>query len=158
MFKKIITVASVAFMIAGCVGTMPEYNSSNSNYIVFKTPSFAYADAGFVSKANSETKVEIYSSGQAIMRLRITPSQICMSKLKCMSANQFNTQVLHASYPADTLKNIFSGSEIFGGKGKQETANGFVQSFGSIRYIVSGNSINFNDSSNGVKIKVRSLN
>jgi hypothetical protein len=158
MFKKIITVVSAAFLVAGCVGAMPEYNSSNSNYIVFKTPSFAYADAGFVSKASSETKVEIYSSGQAIMRLRITPSQICMSKLKCMSASQFNSQVLHASYPADTLKNIFSGNEIFGGKGKKATANGFVQSFGSIRYVVNGNNINFSDSTNGVKIKVRSLN
>jgi len=157
MFKKIISSLFLVFAISGCVGTMPEYDNSNSTYIVFKTPSFAYADAGFVSSASSETKVEIYSSGQAVMRLRITSSQICMSSLACMSGSEFNNKILHASYPADTLKNIFSGNEIFGGKSKKATANGFIQKIGSIKYVVNGGNISFIDSSNGVKIKVSKL-
>jgi len=157
MFKKIVSSAIFAFIVSGCVGAMPEYDSSNSTYIVFKTPSYSYADAGFISRASSETKVEIYSSGQAIMRLRVTPSQVCMSSLACMSGGEFNKKVLSANYPDDTLKNIFSAQPIFNGKNKKDTANGFIQNIGSIKYVVSGKNISFSDSSNGVKIKVREL-
>jgi len=157
MFKKIVAIAFSALVLSGCVGAMPEYDSSDSTYIVFKTPTFAYADAGFVSNASSETKVEIYSNGQSIMRLRITPSQVCMSSLACMSGDEFNKKVLNANYPQDTIRNIFSAQPIFNGKNKQDTANGFIQNIGTIKYVVSGGNISFSDSSNGVKIKVRKL-
>lgn len=157
MLKKVITAVVAAFVVAGCVGAQPEYNSSSSTYIVFKTPTVAYADQGFISKADSETKVEIYSNGQAVLRLRVTPSQVCMSKLACMSGSDFNKKVLNANYPADTVKNIFSAQEIFGGQGRVDTADGFIQNIGTIKYVVSGDNITFSDSSNGVKIKVRQM-
>ena len=144
------------FILGGCVGSMPEYKSSNSTFIVFKTPTIRYADQGFVSKADSETKVEIYSNGQAVMRLRITPTQVCLSSLACMSGEEFNKKVLNASYPSDTIGKIFRGEEIFGGKGKIETQNGFIQKIGSIFYKVEGENIEFTDPAAGVKIRVNS--
>jgi len=157
MLKKIVATVITVFIVAGCVGAQPEYKSSNSTYIIFKTPTVAYADQGFISKADSETKVEIYSNGQAVMRLRITPTQVCMSKFACMSGSEFNKKVLNSNYPADTIKNIFSGKEIFNAQGKIDTADGFIQNIGDIKYVVSGNNINFTDSSNGVKIKVTQM-
>ena len=153
--SKLILSSALTLILSGCVGAMPEYKSSKSSMIVFKTPTIKYADQGFVSKANSETKVEIYSSGQALMRLRITPSQTCLSSLECMNNKEFNKKVLQANYPDDTLLRVFNGKAIFGGKNLQNTANGFVQNIGTINYSVNGGNIKFKDSSNGVKIEVR---
>ena len=156
-FLKKVAATVFVLVLSGCVGSMPEYKSSNSTFIVFKTPTIKYADQGFVSKADSETKVEIYSNGQAVMRLRITPSQVCLSSLACMSGEEFNKKVLNASYPSDTIGKIFRGEEIFGGKGKIETPNGFIQKIGSIYYRVENGNIDFIDSAAGVKIKVKKV-
>jgi len=151
--------SSVVLILSGCVGAMPEYNSSKSSFIVFKTPTIRYADQGFVSNASSETKVEIYGSGQAVMRLRITPSQVCMSSLACMNGTEFNKKVLNANYPADTLEKIFKGEEIFGGEAAKMVSNGFIQHIKranmNITYSVNGKNIKFVDTIAGVKIEVR---
>jgi len=83
--RTILFISSALMTINGCVGSMPEYQTSKGTMIVFKTPTMRYADQGFVSTASGETKVEIYGSGQAVMRLRITPTQVCVSKMACMS-------------------------------------------------------------------------
>lgn len=153
--SKLILSSALTLILSGCVGAMPEYKSSKSSMIVFKTPTIKYADQGFVSKADSETKVEIYSNGQALMRLRITPSQTCLSSLECMGNSEFNKKVLQANYPDDTLLRVFNGEAIFGGKNLEKRANGFVQNIGTISYSVNGGNIKFKDSSNGVKIEVR---
>ena len=159
--KKILknsVLAGVLIALSGCAGAMPKYNSSKSTFIVFKTPTLKYADQGFVSKANSETKVEIYSSGQSVMRLRIMSDQVCMSSLACMSKADFNKKVLASStYPSAILEHIFNGEPIFGGKNMQGSGNNFTQKIGTINYSVSGGNISFSDSSNGVKIKVRGV-
>jgi len=154
-FLKIVGLALLVFILQACVGSMPEYKSSKSSYIVFKTPKFAYADMGFVAKASDEVKVEIYSNGQALVRLRITPSQVCMSQIKCMDAKRFNSEYLGASYPKDTLFRIFRGEEIFNGKGKESLGSGFAQKIGSIEYEVQGEHIHFVDSQSGVKIEIK---
>ena len=157
MQKKINILISgaVALMISGCVGAMPEYSKSNGKMIIFKTPTVKFADQGFVSSATSEVKVEIYGSGQALMRLRVTPTQTCMSSMACMGNSEFNKKVLNANYPADTLEHIFKGEQIFAGQGLSQSADGFTQNIGSITYSVSSGNISFRDSSNGVKIVVR---
>ncbi|NPA27828.1 MAG: hypothetical protein GXN91_02090 [Epsilonproteobacteria bacterium] len=156
MVRKIILLTTT-FIISGCIGAMPTYKSSNSALITFKTPTIKYSDMGFIDKADSETKVEIYSNGQSVMRLRITPTQVCMSKLACMSAQEFNKKVLQANYPKDTLEKIFKGEEIFGGKNKIETQDGFVQQIDSIRYEVSQDEILFTDSSTGTTIRIKKI-
>jgi len=161
MYKKInfLVSGAVALILSGCVGAMPEYNASKSSFIIFKTPTIRYADQGFVSNASGETKVEIYGSGQAVMRLRITPSQVCMSSLACMGGVEFNKKVLNANYPADTLEKIFRGEEIFGGEGIKRVGNGFIQHINrtnmNITYRVNGKNIKFVDTIAKVKIEVR---
>ena len=149
---------AVAIVLSGCVGAMPEYNTSKSKFIIFKTPTVKYADQGFISHAKSETKVEIYGSGQALMRLRITPSQVCMSSMACMSSSEFNKKVLNANYPADTLRKIFNAEVIFSGEGLRKSKNGFVQHIkGGIEYRVDGKNVKFKDPNSGVKIIVRGV-
>lgn len=160
MIKKLnlLKTAALALTLSGCIGTMPKYTSSKGTMIVFKTPTMSYADQGFVSYADSETKVEIYSSGQSVMRLRITPSQVCMSSLKCLGKEEFNKEVLNPNYPADTIERIFKGEPIFNGEGLVQRDHSFSQRIKKpgidIRYNRGVKRISFVDSASGVKIKV----
>jgi len=153
--KHSIYIAS-ALIISGCAGAMPVYKESKSSFIIFKTPTIKYADQGFISKANSETKVEIYSSGQSVMRLRILPNQVCITQFKCMSKKEFNQKVLaSANYPDNLIENIFNAKPIFNGKNLKGSSNNFIQQIGTITYSVNGKNISFVDKSNGDKIEVR---
>ncbi len=151
--------ATVGVLLSGCVGNMPEYQTSEGTMIVFKTPTMRYADQGFVSTASSETKVEIYSSGQSVMRLRITPSQVCVTNMACMSKKEFNQKVLgNANYPETLIENIFKGEPIFGMEGMNQSDHSFrqhIQKSGmDINYIRTPKRIEFSDTITGTKIKV----
>ncbi len=159
---KLLILASMAATITGCVGAMPEYNSSKSSMIVFKTPTLRYADQGFVSTASSETKVEIYGSGEALMRLRITPSEVCLSSMACMSKKDFNAKVLgNSNYPETLIENVFNGNPIYGMEGISQSGSSFTQHITkggvNITYRKSDKKIEFNDTITGVKIKVINL-
>ena len=160
MIKKLNLLKTAAFglLLSGCVGSMPNYDRSESTMIVFKTPTMSYADQGFVSYASGETKVEIYSSGQSVMRLRITPSQVCMSSLKCLSKEEFNKRVLNPNYPADTIEKIFKGEPIFNGEGLVQRDHSFSQRIKKpgvdIRYNRNVRRISFVDDASNIKIKV----
>ena len=156
--KILIAIVGLLFFFTAC-GT-PAYKKENSAFIVFKTPTFKYADMGFVYENSDEIKAEIYASGQALMSLTIKQDSVCMSLLACMSKQAFNAQVLHASYPEDILDNIFRGKAIYGGKNLKKNRNGFTQKMISqnkynIQYTVLNNEIVFRDTINHILIKVK---
>ena len=57
--KKIFMLLSI-LGIFGC--NEAPYLEENSAYIVFKTPTFRYADMGFVYKNPNKVKLQIYST------------------------------------------------------------------------------------------------
>jgi hypothetical protein len=161
MRKKlnILIATATSLIISGCIGSMPDYQTSKGTMIVFKTPVMRYADQGFVSIASSETKVEIYGNGQALMRLRITPNQVCVSKMSCMSKKEFNAKVLgNPNYPETLIENIFKGEPIFGMEGMEQSDHSFKQHIikpgMNISYLRTPKRIVFNDTITGTKIKV----
>jgi hypothetical protein len=89
--KKLLLIG--ALLLFQACGTKP-YLKENSALIVFKTPTFKYADMGFIYENKNEVKAEIYSSGQALMSLKIANTSVCMSLLECMSQKSFNKSVL----------------------------------------------------------------
>jgi hypothetical protein len=160
--RTILFISSALMAINGCVGSMPEYQTSKGTMIVFKTPTMRYADQGFVSTASGETKVEIYGSGQAVMRLRITPTQVCVSKMACMSKKEFNAKILgNANYPSGLIEHIFRGEPIFGMEGMKQSDHSFRQHIVkpgmNINYFRGVKRIEFKDSVTGVKIKVLTM-
>ena len=147
----------LALYLSGCVRTEPQ--KTQSVMIVWKSPSFRYADMGFLSDYRDRLKVEIYGSGSAMMRLEIDDESICMSRYHCMPKRQFNSRLLSKSYPDDTLENIFRGKPIFGGKSFSQKRNGFTQNIKrsnlyEIIYSVLNNQIVFRDTINQIVIKV----
>ena len=159
MYRKIImAVLSMSFFFSAC-GTTP-YKSENTALIVFKTPTFKYADMGFVYENATEVKAEIYGSGQALMSLTISKESVCMSLFACMSKSAFNQQILSAHYPDTILDNIFRGKAIFNNKNLQKNRNGFTQKIVNqnkynIEYSVLNNDIVFRDTINDILIKIK---
>ena len=147
----------LTLLFVGC--TAPNYEKENSAYIVLKTPTFKYADMGFVYENKEEVKVEIYGSGQALMTLKVSKGSVCMHRLQCMSKEAFNTQVLSGAYPPDIIENIFRGKPIFEGVNMTKKSNGFTQKIKKtgkyrIEYAVLNNQILFHDTINEILIKV----
>ncbi|RUM70213.1 MAG: hypothetical protein DSZ08_05165 [Sulfurovum sp.] len=158
--KKIYLIFFVGFSLNGCMDKV--YTKQESAFILFKTPTFKYADLGFIYTNNDEMKIEIYGSGEAIMALEISKDSVCMSLLTCMDKQQFNTKVLSATYPVDILDTIFRGKKIFDGKGLKKLRNGFTQSIRNsnkyeIHYSVLNKQILFHDTINDIKIKIKRM-
>ncbi|RRS32841.1 MAG: hypothetical protein P794_00160 [Epsilonproteobacteria bacterium (ex Lamellibrachia satsuma)] len=154
---NIFWIVSACFALSAC--TQPQYMKQNSAFILFKTPTFKYADMGFIYEAKDEIKVEIYSNAQVLMTLKITESSVCLSLLECMSKEGFNNKILSSLYPREILTNIFRGKAIFNGKNILKKRNGFTQTLVktdkyNIHYSVLNNQIIFHDTINEILIKV----
>lgn len=157
-FKRTVSIFIMGFLLSAC--TSKEYVQQNSAYIMFKTPTFKYADMGFIYENEEEMKIEIYSSGQALMSLEISETSICMSLLECMGKRAFNQEVLSAMYPDDILENIFRGRALFDGTGLEKKGDGFTQKIVKedkydIDYSVLNQQIIFRDTINSILIQVK---
>jgi hypothetical protein len=157
-FKRTVSILIVSFLVSACVPK--EYVEQNSAFIMFKTPTFKYADMGFIYENEEEIKVEIYGSGQALMSLEISETSVCMSLLECMSKSTFNKEVLHSTYPEDILENIFRGKPILNGVGLEKKGTGFTQKIikkdkYNIDYSVLKNEVIFRDTINTILIKIK---
>lgn len=154
---------TIFLLMAGVLFTAcapKEYVQQNSALIIFKTPTFKYADMGFIYENDKEIKVEIYGSGQAMLSIEISETSVCMSLLECMSKSGFNKEVLSSVYPVDILENIFRGKPIFNKEGLETKGNGFTQKIVkkdkyNIDYSVLNKQIIFHDTINTILIKVK---
>jgi len=160
LFKKSLLLLFMGILLNGCA--TKEYSKQESVFIVFKTPTFRYADLGFIYENDKDLKIEMYSSGQAIMSLEISQNAVCMSLLECMSKKSFNEKVLSSSYPKNILDNIFKGQKIFDGVNVLKTSNGFTQKLMkhnkyNINYSVLNKQILFHDRMNDIVIKIKRL-
>ncbi len=148
----------MGFLLTACAPK--EYVKQNSAFIMFKTPTFKYADMGFIYENREEIKVEVYGSGQPVMSLEISEASVCMSSLECMGKSTFNKEVLNSLYPEDILENIFRGKVLFNGAGLEKKGTGFTQKIVkkdkyNIEYSVLNNEIIFRDTINTIHIKVK---
>jgi len=159
-YTKLLLLWVLGLMLSACA--TKEYTKQESVFIVFKTPTFKHADLGFIYENEEEMKVEIYSSGQAIMSLEISEDSVCMSLFECMGKKSFNKNLLSDSYPESILDNIFKGKKIFNGINLMKTRNGFTQKLVKpdkydINYSVLNKQILFHDTINNILIKVKRL-
>jgi hypothetical protein len=154
---KIFFISWLLMVLFGCA--KPSFSAQESAYIVWKTPSFRYADQGFIYTAPEQMRIEIYGSGQALMRLDIEKEKICSSFLACTDRHTFNEKMLSRWYPESILEDIFNGRAIMHGEGMTQNRNGFTQNVRhgkkyEIHYSVLNNTILFRDTINKIFIKV----
>jgi len=156
-FAKICLPLLLIFSFSGC--GQPRFQSEESAYIIWKTPSFRYADQGFIYSSPKQVRVEIYGSGQPLIRLEIKKNEVCSSFLRCSSKKKFNEMMLSRWYPASFLEDLFRGKPLFGGEGMVKKRNGFTQTISNrtkyqIHYSVLNNTVIFRDTINKIQLKV----
>ncbi|MEA1879168.1 MAG: hypothetical protein U9N11_00765 [Campylobacterota bacterium] len=157
---KIFLITITTLFFTAC--SSKEYSKQESAFIVLKTPTFKHADLGFIYEGNDSLKVEIYSSGQPVMRLNITDDNVCMSLFECMDKKSFNKTVLNEAYPNSILQNIFKAQKIFDGRNMLKIRNGFTQTIKDtnkyeIEYSVLNKQVLFRDRMNNILIKVKRM-
>jgi len=151
--------AGVLIAVLGGCFAEKEVVPQEALFVVWKTPVMRYADQGFLYHGKERLRLEIYASGQAVMRLSVTPSQVCSGAL-CMSRKEFNLRYLSPHYPETLLENILRGQPLFGGKGVVKRESGFTQKIEkaacyAIEYSVLNGSTVFRDTINNITIKIR---
>ncbi len=155
---NLVALLLVLLFLSACVQREPY--KTKSALIVWKTPSFRYADMGFISDDGATMKVEIYGAGAALMHLKISGDMICISRFECMSKEHFNRKYLSMHYPNDILENIFRSKPIFAGARLRQKSNGFTQKIEKphtyqIEYSVLNKQTIFRDTINKILIKVK---
>jgi len=147
-----------AIFFIGCSAgknTLPQ----ETVFVIWRTPGMKYADQGFVYHEKNGVRLEIYSSGQAVMRLEVRPGEVCADVL-CMSGKEFNLRYLSPAYPESLLADILNFRPVFGGVGMDKSDYGFTQKIEkeniySIDYSVLDGSVVFRDTINRILIKIR---
>jgi len=144
-----------AFLLSAC--SVKNYEHTSSKIIIIKSPKIKFADLGYIRNSDNSIELELFSAGNVIEKITIN-HLICVSA-GCMSKSGFNSDYLDNSYPKDLLQNILLGKEIYEGKNRVKTVNGFTQKIVSkdvdISYKVSLNQIFFKDRKNRVIFKIK---
>ncbi|WP_456382476.1 hypothetical protein [Hydrogenimonas sp.] len=158
IFEKI-PLLLLLLLWGGCVSRV--YEKPISALVVFRTPTFAYADQGFVYRGREGIKVQIYVSGKAAFELKVGGKRVCLGNA-CMRERAFYRKYLHTDYPEGTLAAIFSRAPIFGGEGLEEKAGRFVQRIEEagrfdIIYAFDSRSAKFRDRLNRILIKMTEI-
>ncbi len=159
-YTRAILLLVASFFLSACA--QKQYVKQDSAFIIFKTPTFKYADMGFIYENAEELKVDIYGNGQALVSLKISENSVCMSFLKCMSRSEFNKKILNSVYPDNMLDDIFRGKPIFNGANLIQNRNSFTQSIinknkYNIEYTVLNNEIVFSDTINDILITIKRM-
>jgi len=156
--KKALWFIPILWGLSGCMG--PELPGTQEGvFVVWKTPVMRYADQGFLYREPSRVRLEVYASGQAVMKLSVTPEQVCNGVL-CMDKKSFNLRFLSPEYPPDLLDHLLKGEPIFGGENLVRKDHGFTQRIEKeghyrIVYTVLNGSVAFRDTINQIVIEIK---
>lgn len=152
---SILWASLLILVMGGC--SSKHYTFSEPKLIVLKTPKLKFADMGYLRHEGDAVEVELFIAGAAVEKIAID-SKVCVSS-GCMSEEEFTRTYLYKGYPADTMRNILLGRDIFEGKGKSELCNGTLYQY--IRnedmdfvYRRKPSEIYFKDYLNGIMIKI----
>ena len=154
----ILWVSILAFFFTGC--STKHYSVSEPKIITLKTPKIKFADTGYIRHDETSVEVELFTAGVAVEKISID-SLVCVSS-GCMSEATFVKEYLYPDYPADTMRSILLGKDIFAGRGKEEMCDGRLFQFirndeMDIIYRRGKGEIYFKDRLNSLIVKIEDL-
>ncbi len=151
--KYLLLIISIFF--TAC--SITNYEKTQTKIIIIKSPKLKFADIGYIRNTERAIELELFIAGNPVEKITIN-HLICTSE-GCMSKSGFNEDYLCSFYPDDLLQNILLGHEIYEGKGKVKTADGFEQKINTvnvnIKYRVDSKAIFFKDSNNKIIFKIK---
>ena len=137
--------------------SIKEYKNTQTKIIIIKSPKLKFGDVGYIRNTDKSIELELFVAGNVIEKITIN-HLICVTK-GCMDKSTFNQEYLNSSYPTNILQNILLANEIYSGKNKQKTNNGFKQNIKNkevdIIYKVSKNLTYFKDKKNKIIFKIK---
>ena len=137
--------------------SIKKYEHVQSKLIFIKSPKIKFADLGYIRNSDKAVELELFIAGKVIEKFSVN-HLICVSD-GCMSKSGFNEDYLNAAYPDEILQNILLGHEIYDGKNRVKTQDGFEQKIEdenvNIVYRVSLNQIFFKDRKNKIIFKIK---
>ncbi len=153
---KYILILFILFF-TGC--SLKNYENTQTKIVIIKSPKIKFADIGYLRNTEREIELELFIAGNVIEKITVN-HLICTSD-GCMSKSGFNEDYLHSSYPDNLLQNILLAKEIYNGKNKVKTDNGFEQKIKSrhvdIIYKVNPHAILFKDRKNKIIFKIKDI-
>ncbi len=148
---------ALALFFSAC--SIKNYEQTSSKIIIIKSPKIKFADLGYIRNSDKALELELFLAGKAIKKIQIN-HLVCVDE-GCMSKSSFNDEYLSASYPDELLQNILLGLEIYNGKNRVKTLNGFEQYIKSenvdIRYSVTPSVTMFKDRKNRIIFKIKEI-
>jgi len=154
--KYILLILTIIF--SAC--SVKNYEQVQSKIIIIKSSKLKFADLGYLRNTKNAIELELFVAGKVVEKFSIN-HLVCVSE-GCMSKRNFNEKYLNAAYPDELLQNILLSKEIFDGKNRIKTLDGFEQNIENndvnISYRVSTKSMEFKDRKNRIIFKIRDVN
>ena len=150
-------VLALGVIFSGCAKNSPQ-NSQAVSFTVI-SPTLKVSDAGFIHKFKEKTELQIYNSGISILKMDISENKICLNSA-CDDEPTFNRKFFKNSHYNGFFSDILNHKPIYNGKNLQKTECGFIQNISEnfIEYKFCNNSIEFADTKNKIKIKLKEIN
>ncbi len=147
----------IFFLLLFSACGIKNYEQTQSKIIIIKSPKIKFADIGYLRNSEKEIELELFMAGKVIERITIN-HLVCTSE-GCLSKSGFNEDYLNLNYPDDILQNILLGHEIYDGKNRVQTDDGFEQKIDTkhvgIVYKVNPHAILFKDRKNKIIFKIK---
>lgn len=147
----------IVVLFTGC--SIKNYETTQTKIIIIKSPKLKFADIGYIRNTDKAVELELFIAGNPVEKISIN-TLICVSA-GCMTKSGFNAVYLHTSYPDELLQNIVLGNEIYDGKSRVKTSDGFEQRISTknvdIKYRVDSKVIFFKDRKNKIIFKIKDI-
>ena len=152
-----IMIFTIIAIFTGCAKITPQ--TSNAVNFTVISPTLKISDAGFLHKFKNKTELQIYNSGVSILKMDISEDKICLNSA-CDDEKTFNRKFFKNEHYIGFFSDILNHKPIYNGKNLQKTDCGFIQNISEnfIQYKFCDNSIEFADTKNKIKIKLKELN
>ena len=147
----------LSFILLFSACSVKNYEHTKSKLIIIKSPKIKFADLGYIRNSDKALELELFVAGKVIEKISVN-HLICVSN-GCMSKSGFNRDYLNKAYPDEILQNILLGHQIYKGKNRVKTQEGFDQKIEdenvNIMYKVSSNVVYFKDRKNNIIFKIK---
>ena len=155
MFKKYLYIVFLPLLFSAC--SVKNYEHTQTKIIIIKSPKIKFADIGYIRNSDKSIELEMFIAGKVIEK--ITINHLVCTTQGCMSKSGFNSDYLNKNYPDDILGHILLGCEIYDGKNRVKTSDGFEQKIDDenvqIKYRVDSHNIFFKDIKNRIIFKIK---
>ncbi|MDR3178290.1 MAG: hypothetical protein LBT96_04820 [Campylobacteraceae bacterium] len=150
----------VALFFCACGVKQQPIEISSPVKVTIKSPNIKLSGLGFYKKGGDYVNLQVFTGAVATLNYK-SSTTICIND-NCMTRGIFNDKFfMHAHYAA-LIDEILAGKPIYNSQNLTKTQNGFSQSVTkngeyNIFYEVINDNVEFEDSKNGVYLRLKKL-